>query len=239
MIGPSPPSPFFSARSLVGAAFLGLRLTLCLGKSRVPQEQREPDEGHAEADAHDTQRVLEGHVALDDGGALGCADRVLVGDGVGHGVGQLGERGVGLEGQVAFERAGEMLGPDGAGDGRAEAATNGVAGEVETRDDGDVFVLRGGLDGRLGWVGEETTGEAEQDLGADDAGFVGAVDVAAVVDQKAEGDHEETGTRDNEGLQTTRLVDDERRDHTGDDGEEGVKGRHPCGHGDAEIKGHV
>lgn len=218
-------------------ALLCLGLTLLLAQLWISQHGRKHDERHAEADTRDAQQPLHALVARDDGGPLGGANGVLVHDAQRAAVEGGRQGGVARKGEVALEGRQERLRPDGAGDAVAERGADGVAGEVEAGDDSDVLVLRGGLDGGLGWVGEETAGETEEDLCADDAGFGGGAGTASVVDQEAKGDHEEERAGEDEVLEAADLEDDKRGEDSGDDGEEGVEGGHAQRHCDVKVKG--
>ncbi|KFY15085.1 hypothetical protein V491_05781, partial [Pseudogymnoascus sp. VKM F-3775] len=63
----------------------------------------------------------------------------------------------------------------------------------------------------------------EEDLGADDSRVVCATGATTVVDEQTEGDGEEGGAGDDEGLEVVNESHDEAGDETGDDGDETVQ----------------
>ena len=66
-------------------------------------------------------------------------------------------------------------------------------------------MLGSGLNTGLRWVREQSTGDTQQDLGADDARVAGPFGTTAVADEQAKGYHEENGTHDDERFQTADL----------------------------------
>lgn len=175
-------------------------------------------------------------IRLDDGitlgGTNGVGGRHLEGVAVGlHGESVVDAR------EVLGELRGEDLGPDSTGDGVTEGGADVVEGEVDTSHDGKVLMGQVGLERGLGGVREHTTGNTEHDLGTDDTGAAGSVGVTAEPDEETKGNHEKTGTEDDEDLEAPDIVDDESKDETGDDTEEGVEGGNASGGLDAEVEG--
>lgn len=111
-------------------------------------------------------------------------------------------------GDATAELARKDLSPDASAQGVAERRANVVAREVQTGDDGDVFVLGRGLDAGLGGVREESSGYAQQDLRTDYSAVRGLADTGAEVDEEAERHHEENGAEEDEGLETAHAEHD-------------------------------
>ena len=193
-----------------------LNQVLLVGELGVAQTQREGDERDSEADTGDGKQALNILIRPNHGLTLRCADGVLK-----HGSERLSV-GVGGEsivdaGQVLLEMRWEDLGPDGTRHTVSERGTNVVEGEVETSHDGKLLVLEVGLERGLSRIREHTTSDTQDDLGANDTRLVGAAGVTSVADEQTESDEEETGTSNNEHLETADLVDDKTQDGTGDD----------------------
>ena len=121
------------------------------------------------------------------------------------------------ESQSVLELRVEGLRPDGARDAVAECGANVVTCEVDTGDDGNMFVLCCGLDGSLCWVWEKTSCDTQQNLSADDTGLSGVVVTTSVVNQKTESNQEEHRSGQDEVFEASDLEDDERNQDTGDD----------------------
>lgn len=129
--------------------------------------------------------------------------------------------------RLAQQLAGDDLLPHRTRDGVSQRRANVVRGKVDTGDNSDVLVLRRGLDTRLRRVREHTARNTETDLGAHDTGVVRWAGAAAVVDQQAERDEEQTRAEDDERLEAAHAVDDHAQQNARNDGAEAVE------HGDA------
>lgn len=102
---------------------------------------------------------------------------------------------------------------------------------------GLTLVLGSGLNASLRGVWEQTTRDTEEDLRADDARVVCATGAAAEVDEQAEGDGEEGGADDDEGLEVADEADDDAGDDAGDDGDEAVERADARGRLDGLVEG--
>lgn len=97
-------------------------------------------------------------------------------------------------------------------------------------------MLRLSLHRCLRGVRETSTGDTENDFSADNSGLGRARKSTSVSDQKTKGDHEQTTTEDDKGLELSDSEDDETEQSTGDNGGERVERSNSGGGLDALVE---
>lgn len=155
--------------NLANDILLCIRQTLFVAQLRVPQAEGESDQKNSETDTGDAKQSLSMLIRGDDGSPLRRADGILGNHKERVRVRRSSQGRVSQWRETVFESRGEDVRPDGTRDAATKRRTDVVCGEVQTGDDGDVFVLCRGLDRRLGRVREHTARKTKQDLSADDA----------------------------------------------------------------------
>lgn len=100
------------------------------------------------------------------------------------------------------------------------------------------LVLGSSLNASLRRIREHTTRDTQANLRTDDAGMRGWAGTAAVVDQKAERDHEQTRSCDDEGFEATDFEDNTTQNKTRKDGREAVEGGDPGSALDRLVESH-
>ena len=196
-----------------------LRLWLALlgTQLRISQAECEHNQRYAKADTRDCQQSLHMLITIDNRSPLVRSNRIFSNKQERTSVEASGQSLVSGESQSVLELRVEGLRPDGARDAVAECGANVVTCEVDTGDDGNMFVLCCGLDGSLCWVWEKTSCDTQENLGADNTGLSGVVVTTSVVDKKAKRNQEEHRSGQDEVFEASDLEDDERNQDTGDD----------------------
>ncbi|KAI9152228.1 hypothetical protein HJFPF1_09455 [Paramyrothecium foliicola] len=202
----------------------------------VAREDGEDDKRHGEADTSDGQQALDALVGGDHASALVGADSIQGRDSEGVGVDGDSQGRVDAA-ELVLQLAGKQLRPESSRNGIAQGRSNVVGGQVQTSHDSQMLVLQVGLERSLGRVGEETTGNTKDDLSGNDTGATIGAGHTTVVDQKAESNHGDEGTGNDEDFEAAHLVHNQAEEGAGNDTDEGVEGGDASGALDAKVEG--
>lgn len=134
--------------------------------------------------------------------------------------------------QPVLQSLGEQLSPQGSRHGISQSRSDVVKGQVETRDDGQVFMLQANLNRCLSGIWEETASNTQNDLSANDTGSARARNSSTVMDEQSESNHEQTSSHDDEDFKTADFVNHYAEEGSDDDADKRVQRRHTGRSGD-------